>query len=123
MSTRVLIQDPPTKAQMLDSRGMVALRWLSWFDAITKRCRAIYADAAVDPPALASGAAGQATVTVGGARAGDLAMASFDPANAGIAVSANVTAADTVTVTFFNVSGGAIDLPAGTLRVRVEAWQ
>lgn len=123
MTTRTLIQDPPTKSALVDRSAMITLRWLSWFDSITRAARATLTDATVDPPNLASGAAAQTTVTVSGARAGDLATASFDPANAGVMVVANVTGADTVTVTFFNVSGGAIDLPSGTLRVRVEAWQ
>ncbi|MBU6188410.1 MAG: hypothetical protein KGR68_03755 [Betaproteobacteria bacterium] len=123
MTTRTLIQDPPTKAALVDRSAMVTLRWLSWFDSITRASRATLTDATVDPPNLASGAAAQATVTVNGAKAGDLATASFSPANAGVMVVANVTADNTVTATFLNVSGGAIDLPSGTLRVRVEAWQ
>ena len=123
MTTRVLIQDPPLKAGMVGRDGLVARVWLTWFDSITRRCRALFASATVDPPNLASGAAAQTTVTVDGARAGDLALASFDPANSGIVVTANVTADSAVTVTFLNVSGGAIDLASGTLRVRVEAWQ
>ena len=123
MTARVLIQDPPLKAQISGRDGMVARVWLAWFDSITRRCRALFATATVDPPNIASGGAAQATVTVEGARAGDLALASFETANAGIVITANVTADNTVTVTFLNVSGGAIDLASGTLRVRVEAWQ
>lgn len=123
MTARVLIQDPPLKAQMTGRDGLVARVWLAWFDSITRRCRALFATATVDPPSIAAGAGAQATVTVEGSRAGDLALASFDPANASVVLVANVTADNTVTVTFINVSGGAIDLPSGTLRVRVEAWQ
>lgn len=123
MTTRVLIQDPPLKAQIAGRDGLVARVWLAWFDSITRRCRALFASATVDPPNLSSGAAAQTTVTVEGARAGDLALASFEPADAGVVVTAAVTATDTVTVTFLNVSGGSINLASGTLRVRVEAWQ
>ena len=123
MTTRVLIQDPPLKAQISGRDGLVARVWLTWFDSITRRCRALFAAVTTDPPNLVAGASAQATVTVAGARAGDLALASFTPGNAGVMVSASVTANDTVTVTFLNVSGGAIDLASGTLRVRVEAWQ
>lgn len=123
LNTRTPIQDPPTKAQLLEKSALVSLRWLSWFDQITRHVRASYTDATVDPPNLASGAASQTTMTINGARPGDMATASFTPANAGVMVSANVTDTNTVTVTFFNVSSGSIDLPSGTLRVRVEAWQ
>lgn len=123
MTARVLIQDPPLKAQIAGRDGMVARVWLAWFDSITRRCRALFATATVDPPSISSGGAAQATVTVEGARAGDLALASFVPADAGVVITANVTADNAVTVTFLNVSGGSVDLPSGTLRVRVEAWQ
>lgn len=71
-----------------------------------------------DPPNLAGGATQQTTVTVTGAAVGDTAQASFSVANAGIAWSAEFTSADTATVTQRNLTGGAIDLPSGTIKVR-----
>lgn len=74
---------------------------------------------AYDPPALVDGAGTSTTVTVSGAVLGDFAVASFNPSVAGLTVTADVTAADTVTVRLQNESGGALDLAAGTLRVKV----
>ena len=123
MATRQLIQDAPYKSPLTDRQGLMSLRWLSWFDSITRRARALLTDVSADPPNLAAGTVAQVTVTVPGANAGDLATASFVPAAAGVVIFANVTAANTVTVTFWNVTAGAINLASGTLRVRVEAWQ
>lgn len=72
-----------------------------------------------DPPSLADGAGASTTVTVTGAALGDMAIASFSLSTQGITVTANVTAADTVTVRFQNETGGVIDLTSGTLRARV----
>lgn len=69
-----------------------------------------------NPASVASGAATSTTVTVTGAALGDLADAAFSLAvPAGVVLSAEVTAADTVTVTLLNLSGGAVDLASGTL--------
>lgn len=74
--------------------------------------------ATYDPPSLADGAGASTTVTVTGAVLGDYAVASFSLSTQGITVTANVTAADTVTVRFQNETTGVIDLASGTLRVR-----
>lgn len=68
-----------------------------------------------DPPSIASGAQVTTTVTVNGALMGDHATASFSLSVSGLSVTASVTANNTVTVTFSNASGGAIDLASGTL--------
>jgi len=72
-----------------------------------------------DPPALADGAGVTTTVAVSGAVLGDYAIASFSNSTAGMVVTANVTANDTVTVRFQNETGGALDLASGTLRAKV----
>jgi len=112
--------EPPIKSRLIALDGTVAVSWLSWFALLQKSTKIIVADANYDPPSIAAGATARATMTVNGARAGDFAVASFTPANTGITLLAQVTSDDTVTVTFWNVTGGAIDLAAGTLRVRVE---
>lgn len=68
-----------------------------------------------DPASIAAGASLQTTVTCTGAVLGDAATASFSLALGGLTISAEVSAANTVTVTFTNNTAGAIDLGSGTL--------
>lgn len=86
---------------------------------LTTSCFMLRGSATYDPPSLADGAGASTTVTVTGAVLGDLAMASFSLSTQGILVTANVTAADTVTVRFQNETTGVIDLLSGTLRAAV----
>lgn len=73
-----------------------------------------------DPDAVADGTVTSTTVTVTGAKLGDFALASFSLAvAAGGILAAQVTAADTVTVTLFNKTGSSLDLAAGTLSAMV----
>lgn len=71
-----------------------------------------------DPPSIAAAASTTTTVTVTGATLGDFAEASFSLALGGLTISAAVTATNTVTVTLFNPTAGAIDLASGVLRAR-----
>lgn len=72
-----------------------------------------------DPASVASGASVSTTVTVTGAAIGDMVLPTLSVAvPAGVILTANVTAADTATVTLSNLSGGAVDLANSTLRVR-----
>lgn len=71
-----------------------------------------------DPANTADGAMTSTTVTLVGATLGDFTLASFSVAvPAGAILASQVTAADTVTVTLFNKTGGALDLASGTLKV------
>jgi hypothetical protein len=72
-----------------------------------------------NPPSLATGAQQTTTVTVPGAALGDMTQVSFSLSLAGTRLSSEVTAADTVTVTQRNDTGGAVDLASGTLRVQL----
>lgn len=68
------------------------------------------------------GANDTTTVTVSGAALGDFAIPSLDVTGgvpAGALLVASVTAANTVTVTLQNETGGALNLGSGTLRVLV----
>ena len=58
-------------------------------------------------------------VTVTGAALGDFVLASFSLDVADLAITAAVTAADTVTYQLLNNTGGAVNLASGTVRVRV----
>jgi len=69
-----------------------------------------------DWASLADGAMLSEDVTVTGCAIGDIAEATMSVAvPAGVQISANVTAANTVTVTIVNRSGVAVDLASGTL--------
>lgn len=112
--------EPPLKSRLIAPDGTVSVTWLAWFNLLIKSTKILVAAADYDPPNIGAGAVSQATIGISGVRQGDFATASFDPANTGIVLLAQVTADDQVTVTFWNVTGGAINLAAGTLRVRVE---
>lgn len=75
--------------------------------------------ATYDPPSLIDGSEASTTVSVVGAALGDFALASFSLSTAGIKLSAEVTATDTVMVNFSNHTGGTLDLSSGTLKARV----
>lgn len=88
-------------------------------EMLTTSCFMLTGSATYDPPSLADGAGASTTVTVTGAILGDYAIASFSLSTQGILVTANVTAANTVTVRFQNETTGPIDLLSGTLRAAV----
>lgn len=72
-----------------------------------------------DPPSIADGASAATTLTVGAAALGDAVVASFSNSLGGLALCAQVSAANTVEARLINNSGGAVDLASGTLRVQV----
>jgi hypothetical protein len=74
----------------------------------------------VDVASLADGAGASQTFTVTGVALGDLVIAqSIDVSTAGITLTGNVTAADTVTLRFQNESGGTLDLAAANVYILV----
>jgi hypothetical protein len=73
-----------------------------------------------DWPNLVTAAASQTTVSVPGAKLGDKAVASMSIPIGNLAMTAVVSAADTVTVTLINLSGVAVDLGSGTLFCEVS---
>lgn len=121
MTERAQFPPPPGKSDVTARDGTMSLAWLTWFGALSawvQRVRVV--STPVDVPNIAPGGGWWGQVTVGGARPGDFAIAALDPANRDLAVSAQVTANDTVTVWVRNHGAGAIDLAAGTLRIRLE---
>lgn len=72
-----------------------------------------------DPPNLANGISETTTVTVSGVELGMVSTASFSLDLQGLSLTAYVSAANTVTVTLSNLTGGAIDLASGILLVKV----
>lgn len=73
-----------------------------------------------DPPSLADGAGVTTTVTCVGALLGWFAQAAFSLDLQGILLTAWVSITDTVSVRWQNESGGTLDLPSGTLKVRAS---
>lgn len=62
-------------------------------------------------------------VTVPGAKLGDFAIASFSVDVADMSLTADVTAANTVSVVLANNTGGTVDLASGTVRVFVIPFE
>lgn len=81
--------------------------------------RFAYGSKTYDVPSLLTNTQDQTTVTVTGAALGNYAIATFSLSLQGIVLSASVSAANTVTVTFRNDTGGALDLGSGTLSAGV----
>lgn len=125
MAGRRYFQEWPLGEEWVDRSGRLSKRAFSWVNNYVARWLGRYqlVDGPVDPGNINSGGSASYTATIPGARRGDFARAAFDQLASGITLSADVTANDTVTVWFYNLSGGAIDLPAGTLYVEVKARQ
>ena len=74
---------------------------------------------AYDPPSLVTNTQQSTTVTLTGAKLGDNVSVSFDKPLQGTRIWAEVTAENTVTVYYRNDTGVTVDLPSGTLTVKV----
>lgn len=75
---------------------------------------------ALDVASLGDGVGASSSITVPGVSLGDHVISfSLGVSTAGISVTANVTAADTVLVRFQNESGGTVDLASATLQLLV----
>ena len=122
MTTRAAFPPPPAKTPVLDrAGGTMGLGWLAWFDLVTRWIQRVRVVSAThDWPSIPANGDAYVQISVPGAAVGDFALASIDPADRDIAVTAQVTAADEVTVWARNLNAGAIDLASGTVRVRVE---
>lgn len=81
--------------------------------------RILTGSATFNPPSIANGASTTTTVTVTGSVLGNRALASFSLDTTGVALVAQVTSANTVTVIFLNLTGGSVDLASGTLAATV----
>ena len=73
----------------------------------------------INVPSIADGDQYNTDITVTGAALGDFVMLGFSASIGAIAVTAAVTAADTVTVNWVNNTGGAVDLASMDVYVRV----
>lgn len=72
-----------------------------------------------NPASIADGAIEAKSVTVTGAEVGDFCLSSLSVDVQDLVLDAQVTAANTVTAILVNNTGGAVNLNAGTLKVRV----
>lgn len=86
-------------------------------NAVIRRDGELTSSATFDPASIAAGASVSTTVTNTGARSGDSARAWINTTQNGLVISAYVSASNTVTVTYFNPTVGAIDLASHTLSV------
>ena len=75
-----------------------------------------------DPSSIANGAKESLAVTVPGVTFGMVCYASLGISTAGMTLTASVSAADTITATLTNNTGGAIDLISSTLTVWAEGF-
>jgi len=82
--------------------------------------RNLSASAVYDPASIPTGSGVTTTISVTGAALGDFVLVSFSLDLQGIALTAYVSAANTVSVWFQNGTGSAVDLASGTLKVRVS---
>ena len=80
--------------------------------------RDLVAEAAWDPPSIPAGGSAQLGVSLPGVHTGDFVQAAFSRPTTGIVFHANVGADGLITVTAWNRHVDAIDLGAGTIRVR-----
>lgn len=80
---------------------------------------AINASTTWNPGSIADGGMEAKDVTVTGAELGDHVLVSFSLDVADLTLTANVTAANTVTCVLANSTGGAVDLAEGTLYIRL----
>ena len=82
----------------------------------------LYGSAVIDPASLTTGISVGNTVTVTGAALGDFCQVSFDIDTVDVTVTASVTAANTVTVLYANVTAGTLNLGSATARVMVTSF-
>jgi hypothetical protein len=122
MSLFSFTSEPPLREDMAGRDGRASRAWHVWFSFVASRLsKALIAAVTVDLGPISPLARQSVTVTVPGAAVGDFAIASFVPASADLTMMAHVSAAETVTVWFLNLSAATtVDLLPGTLRVRVE---
>lgn len=100
---------------MTDSRGLNNKELIDMLTAL----RGLEASETFDAGSIADGDEEVGEITVTGAVLGDFCLASLSIDVADLAITAAVTAADTVTYQLLNNTGGAVDLASATVRVRV----
>lgn len=121
MPSRQYTLEAPTPSEVVDGRRFLSLAWRGWASKLGNFIGAVtIIDGSYNPPNIASGASVTVAVTAAGVGALDFAQATFSPLTPGMVLFAQVTGANTVAVTIRNETGGAVDMAAGTLRIRTE---
>jgi hypothetical protein len=114
---------PLAQIAIIDEQGRataVLAEWLAKLMHFLSAPHVLRMQDTYDPPALLTFTSSpEATMTVAGAQVGDAVVASFSQPLQGLALNAWVSSPDTVTYQFVNSTAGTIDLPSGTVRIRV----
>jgi hypothetical protein len=117
--SRDLLREPPKKFPVIDPKtGLITLPWSEWLTQDQKASTGYQIEGTYNPPSIPAGGTHQVAISATPIVAGMFAAASFSAMAGGMTLTA-VTVGGAVNVTFHNVSGGAINLDGGTLRVRV----
>lgn len=105
----------------IDSDLSLLTKWRENVYIILKRLLAtrIRFSATFNPPDIANNASASQAFTVTGAAVGDIALAAMDQDLTGMTLYAYGSAANEVTVVFTNNSGGAKNVPSGTIYIDV----
>jgi hypothetical protein len=90
-----------------------------WWDLLPKLQTFLIGSATKDFGSIADGNEEEQDITVTGAALGDFVVASLGVDTVGLTLTADVTAANTVTVVLGNFTGSAVDLASATLTVKV----
>lgn len=89
--------------------------------AIESRKRAIFGSASLDFASIAAGETGELTIAVSEAAVGDVVLVGPpSDLDAGLMVTAYVSAAQVVTIRLHNSTAGAVDAAASTWTVAVQ---
>lgn len=105
--------------RLVQNRIYTFYLWNDVWNEVTADPPSLQASATFNPGSIAAGEMEATEITVTNANVGDFAVASFTEDIVDLTLSADVTAANTVTCVFANSTTGAIDLGSGTLRVKV----
>ena len=113
-----MLQAPPA-FQSLEEVEEFLTGWWQYINEIVPFKEVLFGSETKDWGSIADHDEAMEEVTVTGAALGDFAMASMSVDVADLQLSADVTAANTVTCVLSNSTGGAVDLGSGTLKVMV----
>lgn len=104
---------------VLGADGLMGLAWQTYMSSHVARQlgRVSQNSATTNPPSLTTGQRTKVNVPAPGSKPGDFAYAAFDQPNEDVILIAQVTAADTITVWFYNIGPGTVDLAEGRLFV------
>jgi len=110
------VSDIPKHTAPLDERNNFSYHWMRWFGALRDASskQATY-EVSFNPASIAANTVSRQTVTVTGITTNDIITVNPPALTSGLELLGyRVSAADTVTLTFWNSTGGAIDEAAGT---------